>query len=300
MTTGANSGRRRRRTRPYPQRTLEDCLEVVATVYSHGTGGVMDRVVLAGRLGTTPTSSAFVIRLASCARYGLTGPGSGMVELTARGEAAAAPSSPGRAAGGPAGSRTGAGAVPALLRGIRRAEAPRRRHGDEHAQARPGRGRGPDCRVPGRDEGERALCRTAGRGRREPVRQRQRGPRRPAPGDSRSATGSRGSHRASFGARAARGQGHTDRPLRGRRRCPDHRVDPGVLRRRVPDAGARRGRDFRREHRGSDRGMPRGDRPSRRAGARRRSTTRPSAGPGRTRSASSEGRRRCSGAGCCF
>ena len=94
MTTGANSGRRRRRTRPYPQRTLEDCLEVVATVYGHGTGGVMDRVVLAGRLGTTPTSSAFVIRLASCARYGLTGPGSGMVELTPRGEAAAAPSSP--------------------------------------------------------------------------------------------------------------------------------------------------------------------------------------------------------------
>ncbi len=54
----------------------------------------MDRVVLAGNLGTTPTSSAFVIRLNSCARYGLTESGSGMVELTNRGEAAAAPSSP--------------------------------------------------------------------------------------------------------------------------------------------------------------------------------------------------------------
>ena len=67
---------------------------MVTTVYSHGTGGVMDRVVLARRLGTTPASSAFVIRLGSCARYGLTGLGSGMVELTPRGEAAAAPSSP--------------------------------------------------------------------------------------------------------------------------------------------------------------------------------------------------------------
>ena len=54
----------------------------------------MDRVVLAGKLGTTPASSAFVIRLGSCERYGLTDSSGGIVELTARGEAAAAPSSP--------------------------------------------------------------------------------------------------------------------------------------------------------------------------------------------------------------
>lgn len=94
MATG-NPVKRRRRTRPYPQRTLEDCLQVVETVYGRGSGGSVDRVVLAGTLGTTPTSSAFVIRLNSCSRYGLTAPGGGMVELTPRGEAAAAPSSPG-------------------------------------------------------------------------------------------------------------------------------------------------------------------------------------------------------------
>ena len=89
-----SQGRRRRRTRPYPQRTLEYCLEVVETVYRHGAGGPIDRVVLAGKLGTTPSSSAFVIRLGSCERYGLTRSNGGMVELTDRGEAAAAPSSP--------------------------------------------------------------------------------------------------------------------------------------------------------------------------------------------------------------
>ena len=80
--------------RPYPQRTLEYCLEVVETVYREGNEGAMDKVVLAGRLRTTPTSSAFVIRLGSCERYGLVVQVGGMVELTARGEAAAAPSSP--------------------------------------------------------------------------------------------------------------------------------------------------------------------------------------------------------------
>ena len=94
MTTEMNQGRRRRRTRPYPQRTLEYCLEVVETVYRHSAGGSMDRVILAGELGTTPASSAFVIRLGSCERYGLTGSNGGTVELTSRGEAAAAPSSP--------------------------------------------------------------------------------------------------------------------------------------------------------------------------------------------------------------
>ena len=92
--TSANTTRRRRRTRPYPQRTLEDSLEVVSAVYRHGNGGSLDRVVLAGNLGTTPTSSAFVTRLNSCVRYGLLASASGMVELTDRGEAAAAPSSP--------------------------------------------------------------------------------------------------------------------------------------------------------------------------------------------------------------
>ena len=94
MTTEMNQGRRRRRTRPYPQRTLEYCLEVVETVFRHGGGGSLDRVVLAGKLGTTPSSSAFVIRLGSCERYGLTTSNGGIVELTDRGEAAAAPSSP--------------------------------------------------------------------------------------------------------------------------------------------------------------------------------------------------------------
>ena len=69
-------------------------MEVVETLYRHGVDGSMDRVLLAGRLGTTPASSAFVIRLGSCERYGLTGSSGGIVELTPRGEAAAAPSSP--------------------------------------------------------------------------------------------------------------------------------------------------------------------------------------------------------------
>ena len=94
MTIETNQGRRRRRTRPYPQRTLEFCLAVVETLYRHGTGGSIDRVVLAGKLGTTPSSSAFVIRLGSCERYGLTTSNGGVVQLTDRGEAAAAPSSP--------------------------------------------------------------------------------------------------------------------------------------------------------------------------------------------------------------
>ena len=94
MTTAGNQGRRRRRTRPYPQRALDYCMEVVETLYRHGVEGSMDRVVLAGKLGTTPASSAFVIRLGSCERYGLTRSDGGIVELTTRGEAAAAPSSP--------------------------------------------------------------------------------------------------------------------------------------------------------------------------------------------------------------
>lgn len=95
MTTDSQA-KRRRRTRPYPQRTLEDCLGVTAAIHRYGSGGSLDRVVLAGNLGTTPASSAFVIRLNSCARYGLTaGSSSGPVELTPRGEAAAAPSRPG-------------------------------------------------------------------------------------------------------------------------------------------------------------------------------------------------------------
>lgn len=68
-------------------------MEVVETLYRHGVEGSMNRVVLAGKLGTTPASSAFVIRLGSCERYGLTGSNGGTVELTDRGEAAAAPSS---------------------------------------------------------------------------------------------------------------------------------------------------------------------------------------------------------------
>ena len=69
-------------------------MEVVESLYRHGSDGSMDRVVLAGKIGTTPASSAFVIRLSSCERYGLTSSESGVVELTPRGEAAAAPSSP--------------------------------------------------------------------------------------------------------------------------------------------------------------------------------------------------------------
>lgn len=69
-------------------------MEVVEALYRHGAEGSMNRVVLAGKLGTTPASSAFVIRLSSCERYGLTGSDGGNVELTSRGEAAAAPSSP--------------------------------------------------------------------------------------------------------------------------------------------------------------------------------------------------------------
>ena len=91
MTNRAGS-KRRRRTRPYPVHTLEDSLRVTEVIY--GRGGSMNRVALAKSLGTTPTSSAFTMRLNSSSRYGLTErrQEDDAVALTARGESAAGPS----------------------------------------------------------------------------------------------------------------------------------------------------------------------------------------------------------------
>ncbi len=91
MTTRSEN-KRRRLSRPYPAHTLEDSLEVAQAVY--GRGGSVNRVVLAGSLDTTPSSSAFVMRLTSTSKYGLIvrSGDDDTVALTARGESATGPS----------------------------------------------------------------------------------------------------------------------------------------------------------------------------------------------------------------
>ena len=228
MTTTASQGKRRRRTRPYPQRTLEYCLEVVEAVYRDGAGGAMDRVVLAGKLGTTPASSAFVIRLGSCERYGLSDSSGGIVELTARGEAAAAPSSPDERQA----ALLGAALEPELFRSFYEAYDGQKLPADEMARNMLRRDLGVEEDLTAEclevSKGERNICGVARRRPREPLRQRARGPRRPAARRPLGTSWSRVSHRSATAVGGAERQGHTNRTLRSGRRCPDRRVDPGI------------------------------------------------------------------------
>ncbi len=64
--------RRTRVSRPYPQHRLEEVLEIARSIQEKNAGLPFDRVRLAKSMGTTPTSSAFMMKLNSSAKYGLT------------------------------------------------------------------------------------------------------------------------------------------------------------------------------------------------------------------------------------
>ena len=64
--------KRTRVSRPYPQHRLSDVLEIAQSIQDNNAGLAFDRVRLAKSLGTTPSSSAFTMKLNSSAKYGLT------------------------------------------------------------------------------------------------------------------------------------------------------------------------------------------------------------------------------------
>ena len=88
--------RRRRRARSYPIHELQNSLEVASAIHNEGISGSINVVRLAGVLRTTPGSSAYVMRLTSARKYGLTEGNSGSenILLTPRGHSAVAPSRP--------------------------------------------------------------------------------------------------------------------------------------------------------------------------------------------------------------
>ena len=95
--TAAGASRKRTRlTRTYPVHTLEEALAVPTAVYEANSGLPFDRVLLARELDTTPSSSAFTMKLSSSARYGLTKGGAGeeRVSLTGLGESLVGPQHP--------------------------------------------------------------------------------------------------------------------------------------------------------------------------------------------------------------
>lgn len=95
-TTGGAVRRRTRLTRVYPVHTLEEALAVPTAVYEANSGLPFDRVLLARELDTTPSSSAFTMKLSSSAKYGLTKGGAGeeRVSLTGLGESLVGPQYP--------------------------------------------------------------------------------------------------------------------------------------------------------------------------------------------------------------
>ena len=96
-TTAVGASRKRTRlTRTYPVHTLEEALAVPTAVYEANSGLPFDRVLLARELDTTPSSSAFTMKLSSSARYGLTKGGAGeeRVSLTGLGESLVGPQDP--------------------------------------------------------------------------------------------------------------------------------------------------------------------------------------------------------------
>ena len=64
--------RRTRVSRPYPQHKLREVLEIARSILEKNAGLPFDRVRLAKSMGTTPASSAFMMKLNSSAKYGLT------------------------------------------------------------------------------------------------------------------------------------------------------------------------------------------------------------------------------------
>ncbi len=64
--------KRTRVSRPYPQHRLADVLEIAQSIQENNAGLAFDRVRLAKSMGTTPSSSAFMMKLNSSAKYGLT------------------------------------------------------------------------------------------------------------------------------------------------------------------------------------------------------------------------------------
>ena len=85
--------RRTRLTRPYPVSTLEEVLPIAETIQKENSGHPVPTELLAESLGTTLKSSAFVQRLGSSARYGITigSHTSEQVSLTPLGESLTAP-----------------------------------------------------------------------------------------------------------------------------------------------------------------------------------------------------------------
>ena len=83
--------RRTRVSRPYPQHRLSDVLEIAQSIQENNSGLAFDRVRLAKSMGTTPSSSAFMMKLNSSAKYGLTegGYSDPRISLTALGARAA-------------------------------------------------------------------------------------------------------------------------------------------------------------------------------------------------------------------
>ena len=88
--------RRTRMTRPYPVNTLEEVLPIAETIQAVNGGHPVPIDLLAEALGTTLKSSAFVQRLGSSARYGITigSHTSEQIELTMLGESLTAPRDP--------------------------------------------------------------------------------------------------------------------------------------------------------------------------------------------------------------
>ena len=83
--------RRTRVSRPYPQHRLQDVLEIARSIQENNAGLPFDRVRLAKSMGTTPASSAFMMKLNSSAKYGLTvgGYSDARISMTALGARAA-------------------------------------------------------------------------------------------------------------------------------------------------------------------------------------------------------------------
>ena len=98
MTNRNERGKRTRVIKPYPAYTLEDVVDIAATIQNANAGLPFERALLAGALGTTPKSSAFTMRLNASAAYGLTqgGYNDAEIRLTPLGQAAASEDDDGR------------------------------------------------------------------------------------------------------------------------------------------------------------------------------------------------------------
>ena len=87
------SGRRTRRVRSHPPRTLEESLSIARAIQQDNSGIPFDRGLLAKAIGSTCESSSFIQKLNSSAAYGLTigGYRDENISITPRGEACTTP-----------------------------------------------------------------------------------------------------------------------------------------------------------------------------------------------------------------